>query len=100
MTFERFKQVVAIPGLIMGAVMAIAWLVTLLNTGKRLDGHVVQESVYHRLSDSALRELHGHATDNEKLLEALARGECIENPRADLARQGLLAKCRQLGIDR
>lgn len=34
----------------------------------------------------------------EALLESLVRGECIENPRQDLARQGLLQKCINLGI--
>jgi hypothetical protein len=41
-----------------------------------------------------------HIIHVEELLEAMLRGECLENPRENLARQGLLTKCKELGIER
>lgn len=111
MTLAKFKELAALPGAVVALLVALAWLLTLMNTGKRLDGHVVQESTYHRntrtrdsayrrKADSVMIELHTHLVEFEKLQEAQIRGECLENPKADLARQGLLVKCRALGIER
>lgn len=72
----------------------------IVKTPERLDAHVVEAKVVHDSARKYDDELHAHAEAQEKLLEGLVRGECIENPKADLARQGLLKKCRDLGIDR
>jgi hypothetical protein len=104
MTVARAKEVLALPALIVGGLGALftgaVWLLGFLQTPKRLEIHMVTEKVYHDSSGKAVSELHSHAQDQERLLEALIRGECIENPKKDLARQGLLGKCRALGIDR
>lgn len=108
MISDKVKTYLGIIAALGGAVAVIlgaaGWILRISDVPAKLDGHVSAETTYHKVSDSttkgAIGELHGHTTDLEKLLESLVRGECIENPRADLARQGLLAKCRQLGIDR
>lgn len=105
MTLARFKELAALPAILVGMLVALGYLLSLQSTGKRLGDHVVQESTVHRRdfaarrrTDSAVAELDEHAEDLGRLVEALIRGECIENPTKDLARQGLLAKCRALGI--
>lgn len=104
MTLARVKELLGLPAVIAAALLAVwgafDWLKRIVGADQRLTVHIVAETVYHKRSDSAVKELGGHATDLERLLESMVRGECLENPRADLARQGLLAKCRQLGIER
>lgn len=41
-----------------------------------------------------------HVTHVEELLEGMLRGECLENPRENLIRQGLIQKCKELGIEK
>lgn len=108
MISEKVKHylgiIIALGGAVAVILGAAGWIIRISGVPERLDGHVSAETTYHKVSDSttkgAIGELHGHTTDLEKLMESLVRGECIENPKADLARQGLLAKCRQLGIQR
>ena len=49
--------------------------------------------------DSTVKSVE-HVEHVEDLLEGLLRGECLENPKENLARQGLLKKCEELGINR
>ena len=104
MTLARFKELVALPAIIIGGLAALwtagLWLFGFLQTPKRLESHMVSEKVYHDSTSKKAVELDKHAEDQERLLESLIRGECIENPKRDLARQGLLTKCKALGIDR
>lgn len=77
---------------VMGAVTAAAlWLGKLTAAPEKLERHIVAES-------TRVAELDRHAEEQSDLLESLIRGECIENPAADLARQGLARKCRELGV--
>ena len=103
MTLDRLKSLLALPALIIGAIVAIwgafGWVDRLVGTDKRLQAHVAAEALYHKNADSTLRDLHSHITDQARWQEAQLRGECIENYRSDLARQGLIAKRRQLGIE-
>jgi hypothetical protein len=91
-------------GATIGAVAALYGAFTFIHdiveTPRRLATHEAISRVVHDSARQADDELHEHAETQEKLLEAIVRGECIENPKANLARQGLLNKCRQLGIDR
>lgn len=104
MTTERLKYWLGIPAAVVGALLAIYGAFTfvdeIVRTPERLDTHIVRARVIHDSTWKATNEIHKHAEDQEKLLEGIVRGECIENPKANLARQGLLAKCRDLGINR
>jgi hypothetical protein len=101
---DRFKLWIGIPAAVIASLAAVYGAFTFIkeiaDTPERLEAHEATSRVVH---DSAKRfddELHAHAEAQEKLLEGLVRGECIENPKADLARQGLLRKCGDLGIVR
>ncbi len=104
MTADRVKAYLGIIAALGGAVAvlvgAFGWIQRISGTPAKLDGHIVAETTYHHKSDSTVKELDGHAEDLERLLETLVRGECIENPKKDLERQGLIRKCRLLGIER
>ena len=68
-----------------------------------LNKHVEQSAKLHLIIDTRLESAEKntlHLQYVETLLEGILRGECIENPRQNLARQGLLAKCKELGISR
>lgn len=104
MTWDTIPKWAKIVG---GAVALIAslygvfsFLDDIIKTPERLNAHVASSAVVHDSTWRAASELHEHAEQQEKLLEGLVRGECIENPKADLARQGLLRKCGELGIVR
>jgi hypothetical protein len=104
MTLQRITQALGVPALLMGALgvlfTLVAWLLRINGVPEALQGHLVAEKQYHDSSAKVITDLDTHAEDQERLLEAIVRGECIENPRENLARQGLLAKCRALGINR
>lgn len=68
--------------------------------GDRLDKHVQDAERVHTELVTRQDSAHAHDEVMQELLEGMARGECIENPKEDLARQGLLTTCRKLGIDR
>ncbi len=50
--------------------------------------------------DVALEKFDDMQMTQQVLVEAIVRGECIENPIENLQRQGLIAKCEELGIER
>jgi hypothetical protein len=83
----------------LGAIFA--FLGIKLNTpAEQMNSHIVQEQTYHKIQADKSDSMNTHLEHTEELLEAMLRGECLENPRADLVRQGLIQKCKQLGIDR
>jgi len=94
------KEGLGLTALVLPALAAIAWLANLLSAPEKLERHIVAESTYHAMRDTVMKELDNHAEDMESLVESVVRGECIENPARDLARQGLLRKCEALGIRR
>lgn len=79
---------------------AIAWVIRVGDVPAQLSQHQLAEKQYHDSASIRLREVDAHAESTQQMIEAVVRGECIENPREDLARQGLLKTCRALGIDR
>lgn len=50
--------------------------------------------------DIALDNIDDMQMEQQTLVESIVRGECIENPIENLQRQGLIAKCEELGIER
>ncbi len=68
-----------------------------------LDKHISSEEKTHTAFEIKLDSVSKkgeHVEHVEELLEGMLRGECLENPRENLARQGLLTKCKELGIER
>ncbi len=65
--------------------------------------HVAEELIH---SDNwaemgeAITEINDRHGEQQTLVEAIVRGECIENPIENLQRQGLIQKCEELGIER
>jgi len=102
MNTGRIKELLSLPTLIVGAAIALATIFafwgSVLKTPERLDEHIQLEMRVHALLDSSVSEIDEHSEDAESLLNSLIRGECIENPRENLARQGLIVKCQELGI--
>lgn len=100
------------PAAILGAITAIAILLGALGfdfstPGTKWSEHDVQhvaEELIHSDNwddmDSALTEINDRHMEQQTLVEAIVRGECIENPIENLQRQGLIAKCEELGIER
>ena len=60
----------------------------------------VEHAVEHVIIDDTLAGIDRHMEAQQILLEAVVRGECIENPKENLQRQGLIEKCKELGIER
>ena len=91
-----------------GAVVVIGGLVAYMGfqvqtPTDKLDKYIIQSDKVHVVMDSKLDSVQKeveHVDHVEDLLEGLLRGECLENPRENLARQGLLNKCKELGIER
>jgi hypothetical protein len=102
MTLDKFRVWIGIPTAIVALLIALAWLLDQMQLSKtlgtRFDGHVTQAVEVHRVADSVVKDVHQHTVEQQQLLEGLARGECIENPVENLARQGMLPTCLRLGI--
>lgn len=89
-----------------GAVVVIGGLIAYLGfqvqtPTQTLDKHLAQEEKTHAAFDIKLDSTAKgveHVEHVEELLEGMLRGECLENPKENLARQGLLKKCEELGI--
>lgn len=100
------------PAWVLGAITATAILLGAFGfgfstPGEKWDEHDVQhiaEELIHSDNwasmDNALSEINDRHMEQQTLVEAIVRGECIENPRENLERQGLITKCRELGIER
>ena len=98
------NKIIAIGGAIAVIGAAIAYMgFNVESPTDKLDTYIIQSDKVHvvmeKKIDSVQKEVE-HVNHIENLLEGLLRGECLENPRENLARQGLLVKCKQLGIDR
>lgn len=94
------KIALAVPAGAAAIYGTFTFLDRIIRMPERMDQHVTLSRAVHDSAQKVAAELHEHALDQEKLLEGMVRGECIENPKANLARQGLLVKCRALGIER
>ena len=65
--------------------------------------HVAEEVIHIEQfdkMDKTLQEIDMRNMEQQVLVESIVRGECIENPIENLQRQGLIAKCEELGIER
>jgi len=91
-----------------GAVAVVAAIITifgfkLVTPTDTITEHITRSQQLHvevqSKIDSTVKQVE-HIEHIEQLLEAILRGECLENPRENLARQGLLQKCKELGINR
>lgn len=96
------NKIIAIGGAIT-AIIGIIMYLGFQSPGEVMDRHILDEEKTHiqlqTKLDSTAQEM-VHIEHIETLLEGILRGECIENPRENLARQGLLQKCAELGITR
>lgn len=88
---DRIGTVMALVSIAGALVAGMLWLGKLTAAPEKLERHIVAES-------TRVAAQNRHAEEQSDLLESLIRGECIENPPADLARQGLARKCRDLGV--
>lgn len=65
--------------------------------------HVAEEAIHieqFEKMDITLKDIDARHLEQQTLVEAIVRGECIENPVENLQRQGLIQKCSDLGIER
>lgn len=105
MMFEKVSNKIIAIG---GAVAVIGTIIALfgfqiISPSESLSMHVQTDSVVHSAIQAQIdstEQATQHIEHIEMLLESILRGECLENPRDNLARQGLLAKCAELGIAR
>ncbi len=89
------------PGAFVGGVVGLVIIFTsfgfnISSPGDRWDEH---DTTHTTISDT-LAEIDTHLEEQQILIEAMVRGECIENPIEDLQRQGLITTCERLGIQR
>jgi hypothetical protein len=106
--FDKIKSWLTLPTILVSAIVAVGTIISIFGFSvespeSKLKEHIVKSAELHaqqqRQIDSTAAESE-HIKHVEGLLESLLRGECLENPRENLARQGLLVKCKELGIDR
>ena len=108
----KFPEWVRWPAYILAAITAIGVLMGAFGFGFSTPGnkwtehdvqHVAEELIHSdnwASMDVALTQINDRHMEQQVLVEAIVRGECIENPRENLERQGLITKCRELGIER
>jgi hypothetical protein len=91
-----------------GAILIIGSLIAYLGfqiqtPTDTLDKHISSAEKTHITFEAKLDSANKqgeHVEHVESLLEGLLRGECLENPKENLVRQGLIKKCEELGIIR
>lgn len=100
-----FLAMVKLPAMIIGGVGAIGGVLVafgfgLSTPGARFEEYKGDHGEVHVTIDTTLIEIDNHLHAQRELIEAIVRGECIENPVENLQRQGLITKCSELGIER
>ncbi|KKN10737.1 hypothetical protein LCGC14_1033590 [marine sediment metagenome] len=96
-----FKWPAAIAGGSVGVVIvATAFGFSVTGPGAVMAEYQEEHVVEHVIIDDTLTDIDRHMEAQQILLEAVVRGECIENPKENLQRQGLIEKCSELGIER
>ena len=65
----------------------------------QLQSHITAESTWHANATTLAAQARRLEAEDRVMLEALVRGKCLESSRGNLARQGLVLKCRELGIE-
>lgn len=101
---DRIKFWLGLPALVVAALGALyvagRWVTRVHEAPERLEAHEALSAVVHESTKAAAAELHQHTEVQQRLIEAIVRGECLENRTQQLALQGLLTVCRDLGIRR
>jgi hypothetical protein len=96
---ETLKKAPALVAIILAIIAMVGWFGGVIKLpGERFADHETRSEEVHQAIFAELDSAHKDDRLHRELLEGLVRGECIENPIADLARQGLLPTCRRLGI--
>lgn len=98
------NKIIAIGGAVAIIASTIAYFGFSMDTPREvLDKHVAKSEKEHVAMDVKIDSVSAKAENVshiEELLEGMLRGECLENPRDNLVRQGLIKKCEELGIER
>lgn len=109
---SKITEWIKIPAYVVAALAALAILLGALgfdfsSPGSRWQTHDVKHVVEAEVLtkqfakiDTALSNIDDMQTEQQTLFEALVISDCIENPLENLERQGLITKCRELGIER
>ncbi len=97
----------ALASLVALGVMLAAFGFRVDSPGDRWDEHAVEHIAEETVHDEqferidvALEKIDGVQMEQQTLFEALVISDCIDNPVENLERQGLISKCRELGIER
>lgn len=102
---DRVKELLQWSGAILTLFMVIGAFfaffgIDVQSPAQRLQTHIQAEKEFHDTTSKNIAELDKHEEDNEVLLQSMVRGECLENKRENLIRQGLIQKCKELGVER
>lgn len=98
-TLDTLKKAPVLVSIVAALLIIGAWFgFDVKMPGERFDRHVQQADSIHRALDTKFQDDHAHDEVIEQMIEGMVRGECIENPIENLARQGLIPACRKLGI--
>jgi hypothetical protein len=81
-------------------IVASAFGFSITGPGAVMAEYQEEHAVEHVVINDTLSDIDRHMVSQQILLEAVVRGECIENPKENLQRQGLIEKCSELGIER
>lgn len=111
MTTERLKYWLGIPAAVVGALLAIYGAFTfvddIVKTPERLHQHQVASDTTHKALLATLQVLQDESRAGRREVRAvgrrvngIVRGECIENSKRDLEKQGLIPTCDSLGVRR
>lgn len=107
MNLDKMKSTPVVVAIVVALITIVGWFGGVVKMpGQVMDEHVRSSRADHdslRLGiDKSMQKgvkVEEGQVELKALMEGLIRGECLENPRIDLGRQGLLPKCRQLGIE-
>lgn len=108
----KVSEWIKVPAYVLGALTVFGILLGALGFGWSTPGnkwtehdvqHVAEELIHSdnwASMDTALTLINDRHMEQQTLVEAIVRGDCITNPLENLERQGLIIKCRELGIER
>ncbi len=91
---------IAVGGLGAVGVVLMAFGFGFSTPGAQLEVFVEGHESEHVVINDTLSEIDRHMEEQQILLEAMIRGDCIRESVENLQRQGLSQKCSELGIER
>lgn len=71
----------------------------ILSPRDQLEMHKMESKIIHDSLQANINNIEIRQDKYEFLIDAIIRGECIKNTKEDLAKQGLIQKCKEEGID-